>query len=50
MFAKALLSAGIVFAHNALAQFPPIPKGVTEVKSKFHKGITISYKEVMTLR
>lgn len=26
--------------------FPPTPEGVTTVKSKFHEGVTISYKEV----
>jgi hypothetical protein len=27
------------------AQFPPKPKGVTILKSKFHENVTISYKE-----
>ena len=27
------------------AQFPPTPEGVTVLKSKFHEGVTISYKE-----
>ena len=27
------------------AQFPPIPEGVTTLKSKFHPGIEISYKQ-----
>lgn len=31
----------------ALSQyFPPIPENVTTVQSKFHNGISISYKEV----
>ena len=33
----------MVLAH---AQFPPTPEGVTVVKSKFHEGVTISYKDV----
>ncbi len=28
------------------AQFPPEPKGITVLKSKFHENVTISYKEV----
>jgi hypothetical protein len=28
------------------AQFPPIPEGVTVLKSKFGDGVSISYKEV----
>ncbi len=27
------------------AQFPPKPEGITTLKSRFHKGVTISYKE-----
>lgn len=30
---------------GAFAQFPPKPEGVKTLKSKFHPGITISYKE-----
>ncbi len=30
----------------ACSQFPPIPENVTSVQSKFHNGISISYKEV----
>ncbi|KAH6639940.1 serine carboxypeptidase [Truncatella angustata] len=29
----------------AVAQFPPEPKGITVLKSKFHENVTISYKE-----
>lgn len=28
------------------AQFPPRPQGITHLQSKFHKNVTISYKEV----
>jgi hypothetical protein len=28
------------------AQFPPPPKGLTVLKSKFHDNVTISFKEV----
>ena len=31
------------------AQFPRAPEGVKVVKSKFHEGISISYKEVYNL-
>ena len=37
--------AGALFG-PALAQFPPTPKDVTVIKSKFNPEITISYKEV----
>ena len=41
-----LLSSLIVSClPNAFAQFPPEPEGVTVLKSKFHEGIKISYKE-----
>ena len=30
----------------AIAQFPPTIEGVTVLQSKFHEGVTISYKEV----
>jgi hypothetical protein len=34
-------------SYTALAQyFPPTPKGVTTLKSKYHDGVKISYKEV----
>lgn len=33
--------------YTALAQyFPPAPEGVTTLKSKYHEGVKISYKEV----
>jgi hypothetical protein len=38
-----LLASILVIAH---AQFPPKPRGLTVLKSKFHENITISYKEV----
>lgn len=31
---------------TSLGQFPPAPKGVTVLNSKFDENITISYKEV----
>ena len=42
---SALLS-GAFLASFAVAQFPPKPEDVKTVKSKFHQGIEISYKEV----
>lgn len=42
---SALLS-GAFLASSAVAQFPPKPEDVKTVKSKFHHGIEISYKEV----
>ena len=34
-------------SYTVLAQyFPPIPEGVTTLKSKYHEGVKISYKEV----
>ena len=38
-----------LFAGYATAQFPPTPEGVKVLKSKFHEGIEISYKEVYEL-
>ncbi|KAJ8607431.1 hypothetical protein MRB53_040281 [Persea americana] len=35
----------ILFASLAAAQFPPKPEGVKILKSQFHKGVTVSYKE-----
>lgn len=32
-----------------LAQFPPPVKDVTTLKSKYHEGVTISYKEACIL-
>lgn len=32
-----------------LAQFPPPLKDVTTLKSKYHEGVTISYKEACLL-
>lgn len=32
-----------------LAQFPPPLKDVTTLKSKYHEGVTISYKEACPL-
>lgn len=38
-----------VAVQTVLCQFPPIPEGVTTLKSKYHEGVTISYKEVRSL-
>ena len=39
--------AGLFFYFcGVVAQFPPSPEGVKILKSKFHHGIEISYKEV----
>jgi hypothetical protein len=38
-----MMLAGL--AGLAVAQFPPIPQGVTVLQSKFHENVTISYKE-----
>lgn len=41
------LGLGLAFIEAVSAQyFPPKPEGVTTLKSKFHEGVTISYKEV----
>ncbi|THZ79123.1 alpha/beta-hydrolase [Aureobasidium pullulans] len=40
------LLLGALLASSAVAQFPPKPEDVKTVKSKFHQGIEISYKEV----
>ena len=37
----------LALALGALGNFPPAPKGVTTLKSKYHEGVTISYKEVI---
>ena len=37
--------AAIAAAGLVAAQFPPKPEGVKTVKSKFHEGISISYKK-----
>ncbi|KAL1301770.1 hypothetical protein AAFC00_005968 [Neodothiora populina] len=42
-YRQALANALVV--RYAAAQFPPTPEGVTTLKSKFHEGVTISYKE-----
>ena len=42
---RILIQAG-GFAGFGAAQFPPTPKGLTVLKSKFHENVTISFKEV----
>jgi len=37
---------GAALIAGILAQFPPKPEGVTTIQSRFHKDVTISYKEV----
>lgn len=46
MVIKLLLLIASGVAHVALAQFPPASEGIKVIKSKFHDGVTISYKEV----
>lgn len=41
-----LFSLLALAAVPVLAQFPPKPEGVTTLKSKYHEGVKISYKEV----
>jgi hypothetical protein len=43
---NSVLLSGAFLASSAVAQFPPKPEDVKTVKSKFHQGIEISYKEV----
>lgn len=45
---KLLVSATALAGLSGLvdAQLPPKPEGVKVVKSKFHPGVKISYKEV----
>lgn len=38
----------VFLAPAVLCQFPPAPEGVTTLKSKYHEGVKISYKEVGT--
>lgn len=45
-FPSLAVEAGL--AGLAAAQFPPTPIGITEVHSKLHPGVSISYKEVCT--
>ena len=40
-----VLALLLSIASLGFAQFPPKPEGVTTLKSKFHPGIKISYKE-----
>lgn len=44
-FRRILLVGACAFGLST-AQFPTKPEGISILKSKFHKGITISYKEV----
>lgn len=46
MIVKTLLLSWAAGVAVVRAQFPPTPKGVTKLKSKFHENVTISYKEV----
>ena len=46
LLSLALLAA---FAPLVFCQFPPTPEGVTTLKSKYHEGVTISYKEVQSI-
>ena len=39
------LGCGLLL-QRAAAQFPHEPKGVTTLKSQFHEGVQISFKEV----
>jgi hypothetical protein len=45
-FKNSALLSGALLASSAVAQFPPKPEDVKTVKSKFHQGVEISYKEV----
>jgi len=36
----------LAWAPLVLSSFPPEPKGVKTIKSKYHEGVTISYKKV----
>ncbi|KAF1352374.1 secreted carboxypeptidase-like protein [Delphinella strobiligena] len=42
---RIILLGGTVLLSRVNAQFPPKPKGVTTLQSRFHEGISISYKE-----
>lgn len=48
MVIKLLLLIASGVAHVAQAQFPPASEGIKVIKSKFHDGVAISYKEVHT--
>lgn len=43
---RVILLAGTVLLSHVIAQFPPKPEGVTTLQSRFHEGVSISYKEV----
>lgn len=47
MIAVGLLA--VALSAGVHAQFPPKPQGVTTIQSRFHKDVTISYKEVGVL-
>lgn len=43
------LGLGAAILNRVDAQLPPIPECVTVLKSKYHDGVEISYKEVTWL-
>ena len=45
MALRSTLALLLSIAPFTVGQFPPKPEGVKTLKSKFHEGITISYKE-----
>lgn len=40
-----MLQSLLLLASLAAAQFPPKPEDVKVLKSKFHDGVTVSYKQ-----
>lgn len=44
-----LIAGALALTPVVLAQFPPPVKDVTTLKSKYHEGVTISYKEARIL-
>lgn len=46
-----LLHLALLYATSLVfAQFPPTPEGITTLKSRFHEGVEISYKEPVRMR
>ncbi|KKA24837.1 Carboxypeptidase D [Rasamsonia emersonii CBS 393.64] len=48
-FGSLLVATSLILHRGACQYFPPKPEGVRTLKSKFHDGVTISYKEVGVL-
>jgi hypothetical protein len=45
MFGRSAFALAFAFT-SVIAQFPPKPEGLTIFKSKLHKNVSVSYKDV----